>query len=203
MPRPIVSATTEEWYGSLGRVTDDDESLGWPLLIFLEAIGMLQQAVDVIVRDDDAGNPGWSVVMDVDNAPSAGLAWLGQFVGVQTLVGLSDAANRIRIVSTGGQKRGTPASLRAAAQQYLTGTQSVTIFERETSAYHFRVRTFTAETPDPAAVAAALLADKPAGLTMTVEVAAGLSYDELGSRYADSDAMSATGATYDDLQTLT
>jgi len=72
---------------------------------------------------------------------------------------------------------------------YLTGNRSVTLFERDTSAYHLTVRTFDAETPYPDRVLAALLSQKPAGLVMDYAVSDGLTYDEIA----------ASGRTYDEL----
>lgn len=38
--------------------------------------------VDELVRDTEAG-PGWGVILDVDDAPTKGLPWLAQLVGVK------------------------------------------------------------------------------------------------------------------------
>ena len=53
------------------------------------------------------------------------------------------------------------------------------------------MRTFSAETPDPTVVEAALRSQKPAGIVMIYEVADGLTYDEI----------KASGKTYDQLTT--
>ena len=60
--------------------------------------------------------------------------------------------------------------------------------------------TLTSETPDPAAVLAALLAQKPAGIVLTYRQVAGWDYQQMtaeGGTYADQ---SADYTTYTDLQ---
>lgn len=199
MVRPVVANDTEILYEAMGRQADGDEALGWPLLIFLDASGRAIEVVDDLARDDALGRAGWWKILDVDQTVSEGLGYLAQFVGVKLLVGLSDADQRARIKSVSGRFRGTPDALIAAARQYLTGTKRVDLYEREGGAYFLRLRTFAAETPDPAAVAAAILAEKPAGLILTYELAPGMTYTELDAAYTTYDNMKASLLTYDQL----
>lgn len=200
MARPAVSTFGEEIYDALGPFADGDEDNGWPLLQWCEGLAQMFAQIEMLGRDTDTGDPGWSVAVDLDRAPSYGLGWLGQMVGVQLLVGLDDAAQRDRIVSTSGRNRGTPAAIRGAARQFLTGTQRVDLTERDGGdAYHFHVRTFVAETPDSAAVYAAILAEKPAGLNFVYEVATGMTYSELDTTYGTYAAMTAAAGTYGDV----
>lgn len=187
MTRPVVSPTAEEAYAGLVPWNTADENV-WDLLKYVQSITLGLDEINQIVRDTDE-RPGWSIIMDVDNAPAKYLPWLAQFVGVVVDYGLSEADQRQQIKDTQGFRRGTPASMRAAAQLYLTGSKSVIIDERDTSPYHLRVRTFDSETPDPARVEAALLSEKPAGLVMEYLVTNGLTYDEIA----------ATGKTYNEL----
>lgn len=207
MPRPAVSDFTTVLYDGIAEatscyLTDTDENAGWPLLQLIESIGHQFKAFEDIVRDDDAGNPGWSSLLDLDRAPSNALGYVGMFVGVRPLVGLDDADQRDRIRATSGQRRGTPEAIRSAAVPFLVGTKRVDIYEREGGAYRFRVRTFVSETPDPDAVLAALLSEKPGGLVMTYDVVGGMSYDELDVEYGTIADMTASGLTYTELSEL-
>jgi hypothetical protein len=129
--------------------------------------------------------PGWSQLLDLDRAPAEALGWMGQFVGVPLLQGLSDAAQRARIRAVGGWNRGTPASIIAAAQQYLTGAKTVILRERDPvaspvePAYGLTVITYTSQTPNSAQVLAALQAQKPAGLLLNYQVKTGQDYQSL------------------------
>lgn len=200
MARPVVNASTEELYAALGHLTDGDVDLGWPLLTFLDANTQTLQYIEDIVRDDAEGRPGWSILVDIDRAPADAYGFLGQFVGVQLLVGLDDVSQNLRIRTTSGQRRGTPDAIKGAAQQLLTGTRRVDLFERESSPYRLRVRTFAAETPNPTAVAAALAAEKPAGLVLVYDYAPGMTYAELQTTYGPTyGAMTATGRSYANL----
>jgi hypothetical protein len=116
---------------------------------------------------DQGERPGWAVIMDVDLCPVEALGFLAQFVGVSLRDGLTTAQQREWIRSTSGFRRGTPASMVGAAQQYMTGTKTVRMVERARGdAYHLAVITDPAETPDPAAVQRALISQKPAGIVL-------------------------------------
>lgn len=155
MSRPVVSNIAEQMYAGLGPLTFDDHLNGYALLHFCEAfIGSLQN-VETVVRYDEAADAiGWSMILDVDRAPYVGLPWLGQMVGVTTpepMVGETQAAHEARtrayIRDTGGFDRGTPAAIVGAVQQYLTGSKSVILIERDSSPYHFQVRVRQSQTP--------------------------------------------------------
>jgi hypothetical protein len=69
-------------YDALAPIGQDDSVNGWSLLIYVNAIGVMFQIIEDLVRDT-ADGPGWSVLMDLDRSPSVALPWLGQFVGVR------------------------------------------------------------------------------------------------------------------------
>jgi hypothetical protein len=186
--RPDVVPLAEEIYAGLGPLTADDQSHGWPLLRFVNAIAQAPQWTEDLVRDTDAG-PGWSSVLDVDRAPAEALAWLGQFAGVDVEPNIDPDSQRLRIKETAGFRRGTRAAIEGAARQFLIGNRTVQVLERDTSAYHLKVITFETETPFPDRTAAALQAQKPAGLVLQYELSSGATYAEL----------KATGDTYDEL----
>lgn len=165
---------------------DDDGSL----VALLEAMASGLEDVDEVVRDrDDA--PGWAAMLDADRAPAWALPWLGQFVGVQVSPGADPAATRTAIRTPAGWRRGTPGAIADAVRPLLTGTRSVWVLERQAGAwaagdnpYHFTVRTFTDETPDTAAVTAAVAAQKPAGMVALVQTITRNSYATREATYA-------------------
>jgi len=190
----------ERLYVSLAPLAQQDASYGWSLLILCNAIGLMFQDVEDLVRDSPDG-PGYSELLDLDRCPSWALPWLGQLVGVRLLPGASDAENRARIASTDGWKRGTPAALEAAIKATLTGSQSVVIRERDPAGadppYTLTVRTLVAETPDSAATLSAALSQKPAGLVLNYTTVTGQDYAGLKSKCATYAAMTTKYPSYD------
>lgn len=147
------------------------------------------------VTVDDPRGP--AVLYDLDASPRPG--FLGQYVGVPFDTTLSRAQQIARVRSR-GQTRGTPRALDAAARGTLTPVGAlpavVELVERDGSAYRVRVRTYAAETPDPAATKAALLAAKPVGLVLIHELLSGWSFGDAVS-YGGSFAMLRdSGATF-------
>jgi hypothetical protein len=179
MARPVVSDTAERLYARLGPIVAEDEDYGWAFLHLVEAATRPLDEVEGLARDTEDG-PGWSSLMDPDTAPEWALGWLAQFVGVSLLGNLDVASQRLRISETGGFNRGKPSAIIAAAQQFLTGTKKVDLYERDGSAYRLRLRTYAGETPaDTTQLHAAIMAQKPAGLVLVLEVQEGLTIDQL------------------------
>lgn len=203
MTRPTVSDAAERLYAALGAQTvgDDDQ---WVLLKLCDALAAPLAQVDTLAADSDAG-PGWSALFDLDRCPPEALPYLAQFVGVKPLAGLDDAAQRYRVASTEGWKRGTPAAIIAAAKQWLTGAQTVHLVERlGGDAYRIRVTAYQAQAVDVDQVRVAVTNAVPAGIIADVRVDLGWSYADLkaayaGKTYADLKA-DYVGKTYDDLR---
>lgn len=191
MPRPVVTDTTEEAYAAMRPLVQRDEENGWTGLHLVESIGRLLDPVEQLIRDSDLG-PGWSAIVDVDRAPVEYLPWTGQIVGVRFKSTLTEAQMRQRIRDQEGRKRGTPGAMLDAISDTLTGSKIILLEERYGGdAYHFRVSVYEAQTPDPAATEAALLRQKPAGLTYDFILLGGATYAELDAdfgTYADMDA---------------
>jgi hypothetical protein len=201
LPRPVVSQEAEDLYAGLGPWSKaDTDNAFWYLLDLCEAVAGRLTPIEAVIRDDpNTDDPGWSIVMDVDRAPPEWLAWLAQFAGVRLLPGLSDADQRTRIKNTDGFKRGTPTAIVTAVQAYLTGGKTVYLTERAGSAYRLTVATKAAETPNTAAVAAAALQQKPAGIVMTVTTVAGGDYATVRDTHSDYTDVKNTYATYSEV----
>lgn len=183
MTRPVVSANAEELWSSLGPWRDaDGEETGWALLHFCEALASGNQIVDDLARDTDT-SPGWSSIVDLARVPDDFVAWLGQFVGVIARVGETTSALRDEITSRPRTKRGTPATMIAAAQTALLGSKRVKLTERDTSPYHFLLRTYTVQTPNTQAVVDAVNAVKPGGVQWTHQLIAGPTFIDVRGAY--------------------
>lgn len=176
--RPAVAAISEEVYEGLTAWARADRDV-WDLLTYVDSMMSGLQSISDMVRDSDE-HPGWARLLDVHATPPEALPWLAQFVGVTPLRGLSDEAQRLRIQEAAGFQRGSSAAIRAAAQQFLTGSRLVDVIERDGgNPWRFRVRTYLRETPNAKAVYDAVAALKPAGLVFIHEVQAGISIDDL------------------------
>lgn len=185
MPSPALSSFAADLYARLAPMAFDEANQNYSLANYLGGVGQMFQVVEDYGRDQLVNGkyaPGWSQLMDINRCPSSALGWLAQFVGVRLQTGLSDAAQRARIQGTDGWKRGSVGALIAAAQQYLTGSQTVLIRERDPAAcalqpaYGLTIITRTSETPDSAAVLKALLLQKPGGIILVYTVLAGQDY---------------------------
>jgi hypothetical protein len=198
MAQPTVDSIAQKLYKALEPMAWDDSYQGWALLHFLAAGGATLQDIEDMVRTGSNGEPGWSSIVDLARVPDAAIPWLGQFVGVEVDTNLSITSQKEQILAHLGWQRGTRASMIAAAQQYLTGNKLVTFQERDTSAYHLLVVTYTSETPDQSAVLAALISQKPAGIVMVYEVRPGQSYQQLRDTHTDYLDVRNDYATYED-----
>ncbi len=205
-PAPPAELTPDTFaarlYAALEPLTRQDADFAWSLLIYVNAIGAMFQLVEDLVRDT-ADGPGWSPLLDLDRCPDEALPWLAQFAGVRVLPGSSPDDQRARIASTDGFRRGTVAALRGAAAATLTGQQKLLVYERSGDtavspeyAYYLRVRSYTSETPNPAATLSALLSQKPGGLVLDYAAVAGQDYAQLKAGHASYAAVKAAYVNY-------
>src|SRR5215467_11358862 len=74
----------ERLYDMLAPLAQQDPHNAWALLIYINAIGLMFQEVEDLVRDSPEG-PGWSELLDLNRAPTQALPWLAQLVGVRLL----------------------------------------------------------------------------------------------------------------------
>lgn len=181
----------KELYGRLEPLTFAEAQYGYPLLQYVNALADQFGEVELYGRGDgDAA--AWTRLFDVDRVPSEKeLRWLAQFAGVRLTQGLSFASLKTELRQAEARRRGTPAYLVEVAQRYLTGNKYVFLKERDTSAYSMALVTRAAETPNAAALEAAVRAAKPAGLAITFAVTAGVTWNEATSTW------NATGLQWD------
>lgn len=180
-PLRAITTLAQRVYNSMAPVTVKDNG---DLKMYTEAISQMTSEIELLCRDDADGNPGWSIILDVDRCPEKYLPWLAQIAGSTLPSGLNEADKRLWIKSTYGWKRGTFASVTNAPKPYLTGSKTVYIRERTPDAYSFFIGTLTDETPDAAAVEAAIKAAKPAGLNYIYSVNDGQIYETIYDDYA-------------------
>lgn len=175
-----------------------DEKRGYPLRDYCYAIGEMFGEVEALAREDGAGNPPWSAVLDVDRIPAKNLPWLAQLAGVELIQGLSEADTRAFIKAASGRARGTRDSIVAAAQVFLTGTKFVDVIERDGSPYRLTVVTHDDETPDPLKVEKAIRTVKPAGIVLNYALA-NLTYSALDTAYGTYAAQDTAFVSYGDM----
>jgi hypothetical protein len=144
-----------------------------------------------------------SALTDINRTPTKALPWLGQFFGIPPKPDLPDPEQRDRIRTTDGWNRGRVSAIIGAAQQYLTGAKQVSLHERSPDPYSYSVVTYTDQTPDPAAVQAALLEAKPAGLNMTHSVVSGQTFYDLRQAQPTFLAARTAYATFKDMRDVT
>jgi hypothetical protein len=183
-----VEDVTERLYDQLEPLTGAEARLGWPLLAFIDAIGLMFQDTADLVQDGPNGEPGWSIVLDINRVPDVGLSWLAQFIGMHFYTGITTDQMRQQIRQHVTWGRGTPASIISAVRLFLTGTQTVILAERDSTPYHFTVTIWAAEAPADTSPTSALVSyvnkfAKPAGLAWTLVVNPGtppaLTYDQI------------------------
>jgi hypothetical protein len=179
-PQPVVSTAAQEMYDAIKQWHPNDADYGWPGLYFCEAVcgGGLQTLIS-IARDAAAGQPGWSVLLDLARCPDADLAFLAQFRGVAIPSGVVGQAARDLILTQPAGARGRPATLVAAVRATLTGSQFCVLTERDTSAYHATIEVFRNQMPDQNATLKAIADNKPAGIIVALNIHDGPTYAQV------------------------
>lgn len=187
IPQPPYGSVAGDIYDALGPLAFADEMIGWHLLHFAQAQGLMWQDIEDLARDSDT-HKGWGKTLDLALSPEDYLPWLAQFNGVSLAVSgaLTLAEKRQRIADADGFKRGTRLSIFTVVQPFLTGDKSVIIRERYRGddplvdhAYRLQVTTYTSETADPAAVLRAIISQKPAGIVLEYRVRSGEDWQEI------------------------
>ena len=191
MTAPTLTALGERLRDRTGPLAPDDPAYGYAHAHLSQALNLMIDQVGAVF-DPDGDVPPGAPLLDPALCPDFALPWLAQIVGVQLPAGLPASDWRELIAQLGRYHTGTPAALASAAAFALTGTKTVYFRERYGGdAYVLEIVTLSSETPDPAAVLALLLAQKPGGIVLDYHQVSGWDYD----------AMTAAGGTYTTLQT--
>jgi len=174
MPEPIYSTTTERMYSRLPEAVREQDRLQTPEYPFKKWISGIADQInelEVILSRidyypvDEGGVVGdTSDLVDPVTADDAWLPWLASLVGVTLTSDLPASQRTIISASASGFKAGTKSSVKAAAQTVLTGTKATTVYDHASnlnnrgvaSLWELLVVTGKSETPDPAAVIAAI-----------------------------------------------
>lgn len=169
-----VSELTTAAYGALPQmVRDADEALGYPLLTYyaaqLEQLASVYELLDRFnfIPPDEGGGHITSDLIDPSLGDAAWLPWQAQLYGVLLDRSQQEATQRAVVDDRrSGWRRGTAASMIAAAQTVLTGSKSCVVLPHYGGdVWTIGLQTIPTETPaDPAVVDAVIAADaKPAG----------------------------------------
>ena len=142
-----IEDVSQRLYDQLQPLAGSDPTSGWPLLAFIDAIGQMFQDGADLVQDGPNGEPGWSIVLDINRIPDVGLPWLAQFSGLHFFQGITAAQQRQQMRDHVNWSRGTPASIINAIRLFLTGTQTVQLTERSPDNWSFAVIIWTSEAP--------------------------------------------------------
>lgn len=186
-------------FQQIAPVAQDDEANGDAAA---HLCAVLMAPVELISRiaADNADRPGWAQAVDVDNAPAQLLPWLGQFNGTPLQPGEPEEEQRRKIREARGSHRGTPAAVISDLKATLTGTQSVTLVERDGNNFENLFATLTAETPHEALSLAAITnrQTKPLGVINLLVTSAGPLIDE-GTETIDTSTGVIDTATLEDI----
>ena len=168
-----VGDVTQRMYDQMDPVASQDAAIGWHLLAFVNSIGEMIQEVDDLAGDGDNGEPGWSIIVDINRIPDEGLPYLAQFIGMTFFEGTDAATMRQQIRDHISWQRGTPNAIMSGVRLFLTGTKTVQMQERNPDAYAFQVIIWASEAPADTSATSPLVRyintyAKPAGLKWTL-----------------------------------
>ena len=199
---PLTTNVGRDLYEALEPLTFADEALGWPLALYVDAIGTILEEIANLVRTDDQGNDGWTAFADPTRCPDDFLYTLAQWAGVRYPRRMSNADLRILIgPHAPGVWRGTRASILSAVGRYLTPPSTVYFEERaDGDPYKLRIFTYTFDTVDEAAIRDELLNAIPAGIILDYEVREGQTWGMLNDTHPDWADVKATYATWADVR---
>lgn len=164
----------------------------------------VEDVAELGFTDIDTGAPGWSQVVDADQAPDAWLDWLAQFPGVRPNPAVTDPVEkRRRIKEARGQHRGKLSAIISELRTTLvssTDGPAYVFVDTSDGPHHLTFVTRTAETPDEAASLARLTARdvKPLGAIYDLNVVDGQIWAEATGAWEDADTV-----TWADARTTT
>ena len=205
---PTLETFGQQLYDSMESMQYAEPDVGYHLATYCGGIGVMFQILEDYGRDeiDEAGKdaPGWSQLVDINRCPPEALPWLGQFTGARFPPGLTEDQQRQWVIDAPQWQRGTLSSYQSVAQPYLTGNQTLIIYERYDPAnptvdspYDITIYTYAPETTDSVALEAALQANTPAGITLHYAALTGQTYQNVKTHNATYTIVRSTYATYD------
>lgn len=191
----------DDLYERMGPWAYADADNGYALRTLCYGLAaMFEEVEDLGIATDDL--PGWAKALSVQaedgspRVPANLLPWLAQFVGVRIPTGTADANARALVKGAEGLTRGSRAAIEDAAQRFLTGAKTVVFKERDGGAYKLTVYVYTQQVTDAAKLDAAVRAQKPAGIVLTLNVISGGTYSNLVATRATYSAVVSAYATY-------
>ena len=188
-----MSSVGADLYDRLAPLAALDDAHDFAFAHLCNAIGLMRQQVADLSEDRDE-RPGWAGLADVETAPANALPYLAQIPGVKVTQGATEVVQRAEVRRHAGAARGRPASMIAEVQPTLTGSKTVRLLERTSSAWTFTVVTRTSETPNAATTLAAIERQRPGGDVGTHLVSDAPLVDE-GTRTIDAAAGTIDTAT--------
>jgi hypothetical protein len=167
--KPELEPEAAYLYQQLAPMVENDEDTGW---VTAHLCAVLMKPVELVsqLAAADGDEPGWRNAVDLDQCPAQLLPWLGQFNGTPLDGTGSEAEMRRKIREARGSHRGTTRAILSDLKATLTGTQHVTLLERNGSPFENVFLTLTSETPSEAAAREALTnrQTKPLGVINTL-----------------------------------
>lgn len=154
----------------------------------VESLATPLAAVDGVVAPTARG---WPRLFDLATTTSPGT--LGAATGTRLPPGLTLEQQRTYLAQQPARRRGSAPSIVAAARAAAPGRQ-VDLFERLGSAWNLQVR-LTGGSNDPAVIAAvraAVLLQKPVGITLDVVIVSGASFAHFTNHHGPTFAQLAT-----------
>lgn len=165
---------------------------------------VVEALADPLADVDDVVAPtagGWARIVDLDTTTQP--ATLGAATGTQIPSGLDLEAQRTYLREQPNRRRGSAASIIAAARAAAPG-RTVELFERLGSPWNLEVRLTggVGDAPTLAAVREAVERQKPVGITLSVVHVAGGSFDHMRLHHGPTfTAQAAAFDTFDDERT--
>lgn len=147
MSRPVVSNFAESIYAQFpDAIRKEDANHDYALLIYAGAIGAMFEDIDIIAHAQ-GGNDPWTILLDIERLGDNAIPWIGQFLGVSVDTSLPPDEQRQQIRDHTAWDRGTPKALKESIRPLLTGTKTVELAERSSSAWTIEVSTYYDESP--------------------------------------------------------
>ncbi len=184
-------------YNSLGRFAEDDEN--GHLQATVEILAAPLDRIFTVIGESTEGDPGFSIVFDMDRAPTGVLPWTAQFVGSTITPAMDRAAAIAAITNPDVFGVGKLTSMVSAAKRTLTGAKRVIVHIHNPSEGHVYIRTISTETSSETATEAAIRSQMPWYLVLNYAAATGLTYIDVDTNFDTYADLEAANLTYGEL----